>query len=49
MERMVMFDILSFILGKKQGEKSVSIESDDYAFSDDGNGNVVIEEVDDGE
>lgn len=42
-----MFDIVSFILGRKQGEKTVVIDSDNYDFSDDNNdGNVVIEEGD---
>lgn len=39
-----MFDILSFLLGKKQGEKTINLESDDYAFTDDGDGNIEIEE-----
>ena len=39
-----MFDIVSYILGKKIGEKTVVIESSDYTFSDDGDGNIVIEE-----
>lgn len=38
-----MFDIVSYILGKKAGEKTVNLESDDYTFSDDGNGNIEIE------
>ncbi len=44
-----MFDIVSYILGKKAGEKTVNLESDDYIFSDDGDGNVIIEEVDNGQ
>lgn len=44
-----MVDIVSYIIGKKAGEKTVTIESDDYTFSDDGNGNVTIKEVNDGE
>lgn len=39
-----MFDILSFLLGKKQGEKTINLESDDYTFTDDGDGNIEIEE-----
>ncbi len=44
-----MVDIVSYIIGKKTGEKTVNIESDDYTFADDGNGNVTIKEVNDGE
>lgn len=44
-----MFDIVSYILGKKSGEKTVILDSEDYTFSDDGSGNVKIEEADDGE
>ena len=44
-----MFDIVSYILGKKSGEKTVILDSDDYTFSDDGKGNVTIKEVDNGE
>lgn len=39
-----MFDIVSYILGKKSGEKTVILDSDDYTFSDDGDGNIEIEE-----
>ena len=45
----IMFDILSFLLGKKQGENTINLESDDYTFSEDGNGNITIKEADDGE
>lgn len=41
-----MFDIISYILGKKAGEKTVIIESEEYTFSDDGDGNITVEEVD---
>lgn len=44
-----MFDIVSYILGKKSGEKTVILDSDDYTFSEDGNGNVTIKEADNGE
>lgn len=44
-----MVDIVSYIIGKKAGEKTVTIDSDDYTFSDDGNGNVTIKEEDNGE
>ena len=44
-----MVDIVSYILGKKSGEKTVNIESDDYTVSEDGNGNITIKEADDGE
>ena len=44
-----MVDIVSYIIGKKAGEKTVNLESDDYTFSDDGSGNVEIKEADDGE
>ena len=44
-----MFDIVSYILGKKSGEKTVILDSDDYTFSDDGGGNVTIKEANDGE
>lgn len=39
-----MFDIVSYILGKKAGEKTINLDSDDYTFSDDGDGNIEIEE-----
>lgn len=44
-----MVDIVSYIIGKKTGEKTVNLESDDYTFSEDGNGNITIKEADDGE
>ena len=44
-----MFDIVSYILGKKSGEKTVILDSEDYTFSENGQGNIVIEEVKDGE
>lgn len=44
-----MFDIISFILGKKSGEKTIILDSSDYIFSDDGDGNVTIEEANNGE
>jgi len=44
-----MVDIVSYIIGKKAGEKTVTMESDDYTFSEDGNGNVEIKEADNGE
>lgn len=44
-----MFDIISYILGKKSGEKTVILDSDDYTFSDDGSDNVEIKEADNGE
>ena len=44
-----MFDIVSYILGQKSGEKNINLESDDYTFSDDGDGNVIIEESDNGQ
>ena len=43
-----MFDIVSYILGKKSGEKTVILDSDDYTFSDDGEGNVTITEESNG-
>lgn len=43
-----MFDVISYILGKKSGEKTVNIESDSCTFSDDGDGNVEIKEDDNG-
>ena len=39
-----MFDIVSYILGKKSGEKTVNLDSDNYTFTDDGDGNVEIKE-----
>ena len=39
-----MFDIVSYILGKKAGENTINLESDDYTFTDDGDGNIEIEE-----
>lgn len=44
-----MFDIISFIFGKKSGEKTVILGSSDYTFSDDGGGNITVEEADNGE
>ena len=44
-----MFDIVSYILGKKSGEKIINIESDSCTFSDDGNGNVTVVEENNGE
>ena len=43
-----MFDIVSYILGKKSGEKTVVISSD-YTYTDDGEGNITVEEADNGE
>lgn len=43
-----MFDIISFLLGKKKGENTININSEDYDFTDDGDGNVEIEEVGNG-
>lgn len=43
-----MFDIVSYILGKKSGEKTVNLDSEEYTFSDDGDGNVEIKESDNG-
>jgi hypothetical protein len=43
-----MFDIVSYILGKKSGEKTVNLDSEDYTFSDDGDGNIEIKESDNG-
>ena len=43
-----MFDIVSYILGKKSGEKTVILDSDDYTFSDDGDGNVTVTEENNG-
>lgn len=44
-----MFDIVSYILGKKSGEKTVILDSEDYTFSDDGDGNVTVTEENNGE
>ena len=43
-----MFDILSFLLGKKQGEKTINLDSDDYTFTDDGEGNITVTEENNG-
>jgi len=43
-----MFDIVSYILGKKSGENTVNLDSEEYTFSDDGDGNVEIKESDNG-
>ena len=43
-----MFDIVSYILGKKSGEKTVILDSDDYTFSDDGEGNITVTEENNG-
>lgn len=44
-----MVDIVSYILGKKSGEKTVILDSDDYTFSDDGEGNVTVTEENNGD
>ena len=44
-----MFDIVSYILGKKQGNTTVIVQSDRYVYTDDGEGNITVTEVDDGE
>lgn len=44
-----MFDIIAFILGKKQGERHVEIDGENITCTDDGNGNIIIEEADNGE
>ena len=41
-----MFDILSYILGKKAGKEVVVIDSDKYTYSDDCDGNITVEEAD---
>lgn len=43
-----MFDIVSYILGKKSGEKTVILDSDSCTFSDDGEGNITVTEEDNG-
>ena len=43
-----MFDIVSYVLGKKSGEKTVILDSDDYTFSDDGEGNITVTDEDNG-
>ena len=40
----VMFDIISYIMGKIKGSKNVVIDGD-ITVVDDGNGNITIEEV----
>lgn len=44
-----MFDILSFIIGKMKGETHVVFDSDSYTYTDDGEGNITVEEADNGE
>lgn len=44
-----MFDILSFIIGKMKGETHVVLDSDSYTYTDDGEGNITVEEADNGE
>ena len=44
-----MFDILSFIIGKMKGETDVVLDSDFYTYTDDGEGNITVEEADNGE
>lgn len=40
-----MFDIISFIIGKKtSGGNVVIIDDNNYTFTDDGNGNITITE-----
>lgn len=41
-----MFDIVSYILGKKMSSGDVTVidENFDYTFADDGNGNITITE-----
>ena len=49
------FNIVSYVMGKNKGylegyesgEKNIVLTSDDYTFSDDGNGNVTIERTGD--
>ena len=43
-----MFDILSFIIGKMNGETHVVLDSDSYTYTDDGEGNITVEEEDNG-
>ena len=43
-----MFDIISYILGKKAGENTVNLDSDSYIYTDDGEGNITVEEADNG-
>lgn len=42
-----MFDIISYILGKKAGENTINLESDDYTFTDD-DGNITVTEENNG-
>lgn len=44
-----MFDIFSFIIGKMKGETHVVLDSDSRTYKDDGEGNITVEEADDGE
>lgn len=39
----IMFDIISYIMGKIKGSKNVVIDGD-ITVEDDGNGNITIEE-----
>lgn len=38
------FDIISYILGLKNGKKSVEIDGTNLTFTDDGEGNITITE-----
>lgn len=42
-----MFDIVSYILGKKAGAGVIELDdSEEYTFTDDGDGNITVEEAD---
>lgn len=40
----VRVDLVGYILGRKSGEGKVVLDSDNYSFTDDGEGNIVIAE-----
>ena len=45
-----MFDLFSYILGKKKGAGEVELTGTDYTFTDENSdGNIVIEESEGGE
>ena len=37
-----MIDAISYVMGKKAGEKTVEIDGSEYTFTDNGDGVIVI-------
>ena len=38
----MFIDLISYLLGKKRGKSDVILETADYTFTDDGEGNITI-------